>query len=74
MPGAAWVSANDTLKNLRMIKDAREVELLHEAGRRTDVAWEEFIQSPLSGLTETEAAGLIPNTLTSILKWLGLVP
>lgn len=55
LPGAAWVSANDTLKPLRMIKDAREVELLHEAGRRTDVAWEEFIASPLSGLTETQA-------------------
>ena len=53
-PGATWVSANDTLKALRMIKDAREVELLHEAGRRTDVAWEEFIRSPLSGQTETE--------------------
>ncbi len=55
MPGAAWVSANDTLRALRMIKDAREVELLHEAGRRTDVAWEEFIATPLSGLTESQA-------------------
>lgn len=55
LPGATWVSANDTLKPLRMIKDAREVELLHEAGRRTDAAWEQFITSPLSGLSETEA-------------------
>lgn len=55
IPGASWISANDTLKPLRMIKDAREVELLLEAGRRTDVAWEEFIASPLSGLTETQA-------------------
>ena len=55
IPGASWVSANDTLKTLRMIKDAREVELLHEAGRRTDVAWEQFIASPLSGLTELQA-------------------
>ncbi len=55
LPGAIWVSANDTLKTLRMIKDAREVELLHEAGRRTDVAWEQFIATPLSGQTETQA-------------------
>ncbi len=55
VPAASWVSANDTLKPLRMIKDMREIELLHEAGRRTDVAWEEFIASPLSGLTETQA-------------------
>ena len=61
MPGATWVSANDTLKALRMIKDDREVELLHEAGRRTDVAWEEFIRSPLSGQTETEAMQRLVN-------------
>lgn len=56
MPGASWLSANDTLRTLRMCKDEREVELLNESGRRTDEAWEEFITSPLSGLTETQAA------------------
>jgi D-alanyl-D-alanine dipeptidase len=65
MPGATWVSANDTLKALRMIKDTREVELLHEAGRRTDVAWEEFIKSPLSGQTEIEAMQRLVDLTTA---------
>jgi Xaa-Pro aminopeptidase len=44
------------LRPLRIIKDAREIELLREAGRRTDEAWEEFIGGgKLLGLTETEA-------------------
>lgn len=56
MPGAEWVSATTVMRNLRMRKDAREVELLHEAGRRTDEAWMEFITQPIAGLTERQAA------------------
>ena len=55
MPGARWVSGNVVMRPLRMVKDAREIELLAEAARRTDDAWEEFISRPLSGQTEVQA-------------------
>lgn len=55
LPDAKWVDATPVLRELRMIKDAREIELMHEAGRRTDDAWHAFIKEPLSGKTEQQA-------------------
>lgn len=55
MPGARWVEAGPVLRPLRMIKDGREIELLREAGRRTDDAWLAFISQPLAGQTERQA-------------------
>jgi len=55
MPGATWVDATPALRPLRMRKDAAEVALLRDAAHRTDEAWEEFITTPLIGLTEKEA-------------------
>ncbi len=55
MPGATWISATPAMRTLRMIKDFREIELLQDAARRTDDAWEEFITQPLAGQTEQEA-------------------
>lgn len=55
MAGARWVEAGPVLRPLRMIKDGREIELLHEAGRRTDDAWLAFIGQPLAGQTERQA-------------------
>lgn len=55
LPGATWVDATPVLRELRMIKDAREIELMHEAGRRTDDAWHAFIKEPLAGKTEQQA-------------------
>ncbi len=55
MPGATWISATPAMRTLRMIKDFRELELLQDAARRTDDAWEEFITQPLAGQTEREA-------------------
>ena len=55
IPGARWLGATEILRPLRMLKDAREVALMREVGRRTDEAWAEFVTRPLSGQTEAEA-------------------
>ena len=55
MPGARWVPGGPVMRPLRMIKDGREIELMQEAARRTDDAWEEFISQPLAGQTEAQA-------------------
>lgn len=55
MPGTRWLDATPVLRELRMIKDQREIDLLHEAGRRTDDAWHAFVREPLAGKTERQA-------------------
>jgi Xaa-Pro aminopeptidase len=54
MPTAGWTEGGQLLRPLRMIKDDRELELLAEAARRTDDAWEEFITTSIGGLNEWE--------------------
>ncbi len=54
--GARWVEAAPTMRPLRMIKDDAEIEAMAEVSRRTDQAWEEFIEGPpISGLSESAA-------------------
>lgn len=55
LPGRTWISGGDVLRPLRVVKDRAEVELMREAARCTDAAWEEFRNQPLTGLTETQA-------------------
>jgi Xaa-Pro aminopeptidase len=55
MPAAKWVSANDVMRPLRMRKDAHEIAIMRDVARRTDDAWHEFVDEPLSGQTETQA-------------------
>lgn len=56
LPGATWIEGDPVLRDLRMHKEAIEVEFLAEAARLTDQAWERFIKSgPISGLTELQA-------------------
>ncbi len=55
LPGASWREGGLLLRPLRSVKDGREIELLREAARRTDQAWEAFIARPLSGQTEKQA-------------------
>ncbi len=51
-----WVEASPVMRDLRMVKDPVEIELLEIAGRNNDIAWETFIAAgPLSGLTESQA-------------------
>ena len=58
IPGARWTGAGPVLRDLRMHKDAAEIETLREAARRTDAAWAAFLESgPLEGLTERQAIG-----------------
>lgn len=52
----SWIEASPLMRNLRMAKDAIEIELLDIAGRNNDAAWEAFLKAgPLSGLTERQA-------------------
>ena len=55
LPAATWREGGLLLRPLRAVKDGREVELLREAARRTDAAWEAFIARALSGQTERQA-------------------
>jgi Xaa-Pro aminopeptidase len=64
MPGARWIEGGLLLRPLRMIKDGREIELLKEAARRTDQAWEEFLAHPLAGLTEKLAIARVMELTT----------
>lgn len=69
IPGVRWKSALDVIKPLRVVKDAREIEILAEVSRLTDEAWAEFIEGgPLSGLTETQAM----ERLTALMQKRGL--
>jgi Xaa-Pro aminopeptidase len=52
----SWIEAGPIMRDLRMAKDAIEIELLETAGRANDLAWEAFITAgPISGLTERQA-------------------
>ncbi|MDQ3548537.1 MAG: Xaa-Pro peptidase family protein [Chloroflexota bacterium] len=65
LPETTFTSGNNVLRELRMVKDAREIELLREAGVRADRAWEQFIvSSRIAGRTERDVAGDI-RTLMS---------
>ncbi len=70
MPRARWTEGGQLLRPLRMIKDDREIALLAEAARRTDDSWEEFLSSPLTGLTELAAR----DRLMGLLAARGLQP
>lgn len=55
LPKAAYERGNDILSRLRAVKDEAEMEVLREASRRTDAAWEEFCATErLTGRTERE--------------------
>ncbi len=56
LPGTRWEPSGPLLRDLRMHKDATELDALREAARQTDAAWAEFLEGgPISGLTEREA-------------------
>jgi Xaa-Pro aminopeptidase len=58
LPETSFTSGNDVLRELRMVKDAQEIELLREAGARADRAWERFIiSSKIAGRSERDVAG-----------------
>jgi Xaa-Pro aminopeptidase len=57
LPDAAFVSASPIMRELRMCKDAAELESLRRAAAMADAAWTEFATTAtLSGKTERQAA------------------
>lgn len=53
MPTASWTPGGPVFRNLRMRKDAAEIESQREVAQRTDRAWAVFLESgPIAGLTE----------------------
>jgi D-alanyl-D-alanine dipeptidase len=57
LPDSRFAPATNVIRELRMIKDAHEIDMLREAGRKTDVVWEEFVSGArLSGRTEQHVA------------------
>jgi Xaa-Pro aminopeptidase len=53
---ATWVEAGPLMRELRVRKDAAEIEALQQAATRTDEAWEEFVATAsITGLTEAQA-------------------
>jgi Xaa-Pro aminopeptidase len=55
-PGARWVSATEVLRELRMVKDADEIELLRLAGAAADRVVEQIAAGRLVGRTEADVA------------------
>lgn len=54
VPGARFTSATDILREIRIIKDADEIETLREAGRKTEAAFTEVIKALKPGMTELD--------------------
>lgn len=64
LPDTRFASGNDVLRQLRMHKDAAEIEFMREAGLRTDRAWNRFIaEETVTGKTEQQIAEAISRLL-----------
>jgi Xaa-Pro aminopeptidase len=65
LPDTKFASGNSVLRELRMVKDQQEIELLREAGARADRVWERFIStSKIAGRTERDVAAEIRAMMT----------
>ena len=56
-PGIAWETADDLVRDARIIKSPRELDCFREAGRIASRALTALIEGLLSGKSEAEAAG-----------------
>jgi Xaa-Pro aminopeptidase len=64
MPESSFSSGTNVLRQLRMIKDAQEIDNLRYAGHQTDLAWNAFVEtSAITGRTERDVAGDITRLL-----------
>ena len=63
MPGARWISLTGLLRELRMIKDADEIELLRLAGAAADRVVDQIASGTLVGRTEADVAEEVRNRL-----------
>jgi len=59
LPGAAWVDATETIRKVRMIKDATEIERLQRAAEIASAAGREIPSMLKTGLTELSLAAEI---------------
>jgi Xaa-Pro aminopeptidase len=64
-PGARWVSATEVLRELRMVKDADEIELLRLAGAAADRVVEQIAAGRLVGRTEADVAREVRERLVT---------
>jgi Xaa-Pro aminopeptidase len=71
IPDARFQSGTGILRELRMTKDAAELDALRDAGRRADRVWEKFIESArMAGRTERDVA----NEVNELMRAEGLDP
>lgn len=63
LPDAAWTSATDALRELRMIKDPDEIELLRQAGGAADRVVAQIAAGRLVGRTEADVADEVRERL-----------
>ena len=71
MPSATWTPGGPILRDLRMRKDAAEIEAQREVAQRTDRAWAVFLESgPITGLTERQAM----DRVSDLMKEQGITP
>jgi Xaa-Pro aminopeptidase len=63
LPGTSWSSATVVLRDLRMIKDADEIELLRLAGAAADRVVEQIAAGRLVGRTEADVANEVRDRL-----------
>jgi len=66
LPNAMFDVASTLLGQLRMRKDAAEIELLQTAGKIADQTFEWLIAQPFEGRMESEIANLIAGKLTEL--------
>lgn len=66
LPKLSYQGGQAVLSKMRIAKDQTEIELLKEASRRTDAAWEEFCAtSRLSGRTELDVADTLQELMAA---------
>ncbi|HEX2916411.1 MAG TPA: aminopeptidase P family protein [Chloroflexia bacterium] len=63
MPDASWSTASQVLKKLRVVKSAKEVQLLKDAAAVADKTFSELVNLQFSGRSERELMGDINNLL-----------
>ena len=64
LPDARFRSGTSILRELRMVKDEHELELLRDVGKRADRVWSTFVASArLTGRTERDVAEEIAGLL-----------
>ncbi len=62
-PGTRWISVTEVLRELRMVKDADEIELLRLAGAAADRVVDQIASGRLVGRTEADVAREVRDRL-----------